>query len=112
MYPEFGLFMIPHWTEPMRSAGHLVLLQFTGLHDKNGKEIWEGDLFVTCQHGKCRFTPEQHAGNITEVKWVNGPVKVGWNMGGGKTKVVIGNIYSDPHLLKGNDRPDSRKFIL
>ena len=57
-----------------------ILMQFTGLLDKNGKEIYEGDItnvgIVEWDHGQ--FTERLYAPDDIE---------------------VIGNIYSNPELL-------------
>lgn len=80
------------------------LLQYTGLKDKNGKEIHEGDI-VKDYHAVF------NAGKACVVEWgttgnpsfcVNGDGGY-WTMNGHRTDVyeVIGNIYENPELLKG-----------
>lgn len=85
---------------------HLLPLQFTGLKDKNGKEIYEGDILQSeyNSHEKNSCHP---------VVWRNGEWAVDhqvndcckpWrgNLNGHhSSEEVIGNIYENPELLEG-----------
>lgn len=79
--------------------------QYTGLKDKNGIEIYEGDILTVPDirgytPGAVKFGLH-HAKNGWYVEWANkikGELNESWNWGGGK---VIGNIYENPELLEG-----------
>ena len=73
------------------------ITQYTGLNDKNGKEIYEGDIFETT------------SGVVAVVEWENNGRFLGFTVEserkivyvGREPKVeVIGNIYENPELLE------------
>jgi hypothetical protein len=79
------------------------LMQYTGLHDSEGSEIWESDLL------------RDQDGLIWKIKWSDFPGRWSWN-DLGRTNPdkettsyepapitfckVIGNIYENPELIK------------
>lgn len=70
-----------------------VLLQYTGLNDKNGVEIYEGDIV---EQKKQR---EQY--RLFEIKWDRGNMGFYFSHAGTNFIEVIGNVYENPDLLKG-----------
>lgn len=73
-----------------------VLMQYTGIKDRNGKEIYEGDIL------------EYGTGYMESVKYRNGCfMAIGrqscnylYSSVGRYSPVVIGNIYENPELLE------------
>lgn len=74
--------------------GDLVLMQFTGLLDKNGKEIYEGDVVMKT------VKDNGHAPIKMPVRW--NQILAGFDINGksGHEYEIIGNIYENPELLK------------
>lgn len=75
----------------------LVLMQYTGLKDKNGKEIYEGDIVESTILGK-KFRGEVHWETMCyRVKEDDLDVTLGHDKEA--TRKVIGNIYENPDLI-------------
>lgn len=79
-----------------------VLMQFTGLRDKHGREIYEGDIIkIKDGYGEMEY--------IGEVGFENGSFVVRNDFLAGYRWLdyeveVLGDIYNNPELLEGDDR--------
>jgi len=87
--------------EMARGEYGFILMQYTGLKDKSGKEIYEGDIVSNGNKNK-KYE------DIFEIYFDRGEFLAGCKRGiiGGKTLgfwsdnlEVIGNIYENPELL-------------
>lgn len=75
------------------------IMQFTGLHDKNGKEIYDGDILEEEKGYYFTVIPDkpdtgyrlQHSNKAFQYP------DPGWNRG--KKMSIIGNVFENPELL-------------
>lgn len=84
--------------------GEAILMQYTGLKDKNGVEIFEGDIVIAWSQGvKGTFEIKRRIDGLWLLypAWKNGQF---WYLSptedGRETIEVIGNIYENPNLLE------------
>jgi len=90
-------------------TGDIVLMQYTGLHDKKGKEIYEGDIIRECY----TIFPDDMEVFISEVLFQNGSFQLSgedYEPFSGESSMcsikstdleVIGNVWENPELLGG-----------
>lgn len=85
--------------------------QSTGLHDKNGKEIYGGDIVkketfddakpncIAVSHAKVMYVEE-----LAGFYLVNKDEKILWEVGQDKYNIeVVDNIYDNPELLEAHN---------
>lgn len=87
-------------TQLSQFINEMIPLQFTGLKDKNGKEVYDGDIIqvdneenpaiTECKYDKGCFILEDNAGGHWTRQLHHQPERL----------TIIGNIYENPELLK------------
>ncbi len=88
--PNSDQFIYKSLVDLFKPSGDSVAMQYTGLKDKNGKEIYEGDI--------ARFREYNHHINFSDGGFYVGDFDT---LGSINTAVeIIGNIYENPELLK------------
>lgn len=99
---ENKIFIFDEWENNIENT---ILMQYTGLKDKNGKLIYEGDIV------KLEYFNEITKYRLAKVKWENSGyclIYIKKSRGARGTDIetytkdeteVIGNIYENPELL-------------
>ena len=82
--------------------------QFTGKYDKNGKEIYEGDIVNTKEYGKFLGDKNFSGYDHFEVHFKNGGFRLEneeriFNLTNNSHLEVVGNVHDNPSLLKGGE---------
>ncbi len=76
------------------------IMQFTGLLDKNGKEIWEGDILELsyARQFPIKITVDWDYKAFVKPQYEK--ASLGWAGCDLSKAIIIGNIYENPELIK------------
>lgn len=97
LFPRRKAVMCTNWRCKFED---IELMQYTGLKDKNGVEIFEGDI-VKDAWDILMVVKYINTGFYLCRKNINGQYTKVSNWRNLNTKEVIGNIYENPELLEG-----------
>lgn len=87
-------------TPSLLEVKDIELMQYTGLKDKNGKEIYEGDVCINlelpCSESfVCRYSNE-----FAMFEFWNEETETGLGCAAYDELEIIGNIYENPELIR------------
>lgn len=90
----------------MATTEEVEIMQYTGLKDKNGKEIYEGDILAREFYWSLRVEFDKGSfmvRDLDEVRYNNLICNFHINLFNDIEEYeVVGNIYENPNLLEGN----------
>lgn len=76
--------------------------QYTGLDDKNGEKIFEGDILEL--DGEDGFFKLEYEDDTARFVMIGDPIMVDFDNFWNREVEVIGNIHDDPELMGGTEK--------
>lgn len=104
MYEHIWIAPDGGWQNNMTSFAYFgsknTLMQYTGLKDKNGKEIYEGDIVKTSGMFSHSFVVCDRFAYFVELPRTGTNKYHQFIDASGQAHEVVGNVYENPELLK------------